>query len=100
MYAFLLLAFGLISAYEIGSGLLELALLGFFAPVVEMKDPMMEFSVSETKLHNPPEKPQPVPSAVAASTTDEAPVGLRSNLRVWELQTYVLTSSDGHNFSR
>lgn len=29
MYAFLLLAFGLISAYEIESGLLELALLVF-----------------------------------------------------------------------
>lgn len=29
VYAFLLLAFGLISAYEIGSGLLELALLVF-----------------------------------------------------------------------
>lgn len=29
MYAFLLLAFGLISAYGIGSGLMELALLVF-----------------------------------------------------------------------
>lgn len=67
MYEFLLLAFGLISAYEIGSGLLELALL-FFAPVVEMKEPMTEFSISETKLQNPLEKLQPVPSAVAAST--------------------------------
>lgn len=39
-----------------------------------MKDPMMEFSVAETKLHNAPEEPQAVPSAVAASTSDEAPV--------------------------
>lgn len=42
---------------------------------------MMEFSISETKLQNPLEKPQPVPSAVATSTIDEDPVSLRSNLR-------------------
>lgn len=87
MYAFLLLAFGLISAYEIGSGLLELA-LRFFAPVVERKEPMMEFSISETKLQNPLEEPQPVPSAVAASTTDEDPVRLRSDSRAWKPQTH------------
>lgn len=86
MYAFLLLAYGLISAYEIRSGLLELALL-FFAPVVAMKEPMMEFSISESQLQNPLEKPQPVPSAVATYTTDEDPISLRSNLRAWKMQT-------------
>lgn len=51
---------------------------------------MMEFSISETKLQNPLEKPQPVPSAVATSTTDEDPVSLRSNLRAWKSQTHWL----------
>lgn len=73
MYAFLLLAFGLISAYEIRSGLLELA-LPFFCTCggdERAHDGIQHFGNKTSKSTG---KAHPAPSAVAASTTDEDPV--------------------------
>lgn len=73
MCAFLLPAFGLISAYEIRSGLLGLA-LPFVCTCGGDERARDGIQPSGKKLQNPLEKPHPAPSAVAASTTGEDPV--------------------------
>lgn len=87
MYAFLLLAFGLISAYEIGSGLLELALPVFCTCGGDERPPRWNLMFQKQNFTIHQKSHSLFLQLLLPPPRMKLLFSLRSNLRVWELQT-------------